>query len=165
MIDVRHLVTKILSYLFISLLTFTSSFSIASSGTKNQLEDLFIWKMSEELKLSPVEEKRFTDTVKTLNQKKSDLNKELQDSLANMAKAETDKQKAEQLKNYKRTLHAYNVVSEEEVEKIQGMLGAARTIQYLQIKQDLTNRIKTMLTTPEGSKAKPLPAPKVIEEK
>jgi len=122
--------------------------------------------MSEELKLNPVEEKRFTETVKALNQKKSDLNKDLQDSLAAMSKAETDKQKADQLKSYKKTLHAYNQLSEEEVEKVQGMLGVARTVQYLQIKQDLTNRIKTMLISPDANKAKPaLPAPKVIEEK
>jgi len=161
--DVRNQVSKILVLFFISLLSF--SFSFASSGTKNQLEDLFIWKMSEELKLTSLEEKKFTETVKNLNQKKADLNKELQEALVNMTKAETDKQKADQLKTYKRSLHAYNLLSEEEIEKIQGMLGATRTVQYLQIKQDLTNRIKTMLMTPDASKPKPLPAPKVIEEK
>ncbi|MNS83358.1 hypothetical protein D3C72_1171430 [compost metagenome] len=161
--DVRNQVSKILVLFFISLLSF--SFSFASSGTKNQLEDLFIWKMSEELKLTSLEEKKFTETVKNLNQKKADLNKDLQEALVSMTKAETDKQKADQLKTYKRSLHAYNLLSEEEIEKIQGMLGATRTVQYLQIKQDLTNRIKTMLMTPDASKPKPLPAPKVIEEK
>jgi hypothetical protein len=122
--------------------------------------------MSEELKLSAPEEKKFTEAVKALNQKKSDLNKELQDAVTNMAKADTDKAKAEQLKSYKKTLHAYNALSEEEIDKIQTLLGAARAIQYLQIKQDLTNRMKSMLMTPEGQKPKaPLPAPKVIEEK
>lgn len=135
---------------------------------RNQLEELFIWKMSEELKLSALEEKKFTEIVKNINSDKSKLNKELQDAVVKMAKLSTEKEKADSLKQYRKTLEKYNSLSEIEIEKMQSLLGVSRTLQYLQFKQDLTNRVKSLLASPEAnSKApsKPLPAPQVIEEK
>ncbi|WP_246845333.1 hypothetical protein [Bdellovibrio sp. NC01] len=138
-----------------------------TSDKKNQLEELFIWKLSDELKLSPVEEKKFTDIVKDLNRKKADLNNELQEITEKMSKAANTKKREEQLVAYRKTLQSYNHISEEEFDKLKPLLGADRFVQYLQIKQDLTKRIKSMLANPEAPKTdkKNLPAPKVIEEK
>ena len=124
--------------------------------------------MSEELKLTATEEKKFTEIVKSINTEKSSLNKNLQDSIGLMSKLSGDKAQGEALKKYRKDLSKYNRLSEDEVERVQALLGVARTIQYLQIKQDLTNKVKSMLVSPEG-KAKPgakeMPAPTIIEEK
>lgn len=134
---------------------------------RNQLEELLIWKMSDELKLTPVEEKKFTDIVQGLNKKKSELNQSLQASIEVMSKAATAKSKDEELGRYRKTLQNYARLSEEEFDKLKPLLGAERMVQYLHIKQDLTNRIKTMLANPETQKGQktPLPQPKLIEEK
>ncbi|WP_413613149.1 hypothetical protein [Bdellovibrio sp. HCB-110] len=134
---------------------------------RNQLEELLIWKMSDELKLTPVEEKKFTDIVQGLNKKKSELNQSLQTSIELMNKAATAKSKDEELGRYRKTLQNYARLSEEEFDKLKPLLGAERMVQYLHIKQDLTNRIKTMLANPETQKGQkaPLPQPKLIEEK
>ena len=124
--------------------------------------------MSDELKLSSSEEKKFTETVKDLNKKKADLSKSLQDSIEKMGKADSTKKREDELATYKKTLQSYNRVSEEEFDKIKPILGADRMVQYIQIKQDLTNRIKSMLLNPESASKtdrKNLPVPKVIEEK
>ena len=42
---------------------------------KTYLEDIFIWKMSDELKLTAQEERQFTEINKMLNKKKSEINK------------------------------------------------------------------------------------------
>lgn len=134
---------------------------------RNQLEELFIWKMSDELKLTSSEEKKFTDIVKTLNKKKADLNQTLQTSIEQMGKAPTLKKKEEELSRYRKDLQAFNRLSEEEVDQIKHLLGVERTIQYLQFKQDIANRIKATIANPDAPlkiEKKPLPAPKVIEE-
>ena len=70
---------------WISLGFFVNSNAVAAEK-RNQLEELLIWKMSDELKLSPLEEKKFTDVVRQLNQKKTELNRELQASIEKLAK-------------------------------------------------------------------------------
>lgn len=161
--SLRSLLTTILT-----VCVFHAGPAVAQTEKRNQLEELFIWKLSDELKLSPVEEKKFTDTVKDLNKKKSELNHQLQESIEKMSKAATTKKRDEELVRYRKTLQSYNHISEEEFDRLKPLLGADRMVQYLQVKQDLTNRIKSMLANPEASpktEKKPLPAPKVIEEK
>jgi hypothetical protein len=145
---------------------FLFSFQAFAEDKKNQLEELFIWKTSDELKLSTSEEKKFTDIVKSLNKRKSDLSLSLHDSVDKIAAAKTTKEKDTELTKYRKDLGAYNKISEEEFDKLKTLLGSERLAQYLKLKQDLTGRIKTMLANPENNKApdKKLPAPKVIVE-
>lgn len=157
---------------FLVLLFLCFSFSLESVATaaekRNQLEELLIWKMSDELKLNSREEKKFTDIVKDLNQKKSQLNHSLQNSVEKMSKAVSAKTKEQELTQYRKVLQTYSRISEEEFDRLKPLLGPERMVQYLLIKQDLTNRIKTMLANPEANGKggqKVLPAPKVIEEK
>lgn len=167
----RGIVSKVL--LLIAVVTIgllQSRAAIAQTSEKrNQLEELFIWKMSDELKLSPAEEKKFTDIVKDLNKKKADLNHSLLESVERMTKATNTKKREEELTQYKKTLQAYNRVSEEEFDKLKPILGTDKLVQYMHIKQELTTRIKSMLANPDSlstkTEKKILPPPKVIEEK
>ncbi|NUN05124.1 MAG: hypothetical protein HUU57_05125 [Bdellovibrio sp.] len=133
---------------------------------RNQLEELLIWKLSDELKLSPAEEKKFTDIVRQLNTKKAELNQSLQTSVEKLGKAKSLKEKDEELTRYRKVVQSFGRLGEEEFDKLKPVLGSERLAQYLVIKQDLANRIKTMLVNPENQKGgKALPQPKLIEEK
>nr|BFD58522.1 hypothetical protein CKG001_06290 [Bdellovibrio sp. CKG001] len=158
-----------LTLFLLSIFCLNSAFSVAAHAAekRNQLEELLIWKLSDELKLNTAEEKKFSDIVREINKKKAQFNQELQVSVERMNKAATAKAKEEELTSYRKSLQSYGRMSEEEFDKLKTLLGPERMVQYLQIKQDLTNRIKTMLTNPEGNPkaTKPLPAPKLIEEK
>lgn len=134
---------------------------------KSKVEELFIWKMSDELSLNPGEEKKFSEMVRDLNQKKTDYNQQMQTQLDLMKVAKTEKEKSQSLASYKKALQSYNGLSEEEITRAQKLLGVSRTVQYLQVKQDLTNRLKSLLANPEaiGTKKAALPPPNVIEEK
>ncbi|WP_413558519.1 hypothetical protein [Bdellovibrio sp. HCB209] len=141
--------------------------SAPSVAKRNQLEELMIWKMSDELKLTAKEEKSFSEIIKDLNKKKSDLNKTLQTSLESLVKIQDKKKLELEFSLYKKNLQSFNKISEEELDKLKPLLGTERTVQYLQIKQDLATRIKATLTNPDAAmkdEKKPLPAPKLIIE-
>lgn len=140
---------------------------VVAAEKRNQLEELVIWKMSDELKLNSTEEKKFTEIVQSLNQKKAQANQAMQASLEKLGKLSTIKEKEEELSRYRKNLQNYGRIAEEEFDRLKPVLGPEKMIQYLQIKQDLTNRIKMMLSKPDGGRApsKPLPQPKLIEEK
>lgn len=156
-----------ISFLFL-ILTLMQTPILLAAEKRNKVEEFFIWKMSDELKLSAAEEQQFTALLKDLNKKKQKLNQELQAAIDGMSVDTPDKKKEQQLKKYRDLLKSYNHLSEAEYDKLKPLLGPSRMVQYLKEKQNLTNRIKALLSQPEASmntEKKPLPPPKLIEEK
>lgn len=134
---------------------------------KSYLEDIFIWKMSDELKLTAKEEKEFTTINKELNRKKSELNKEIQKSI----QALSDKDAELELKNYRKLVNDYNQIATKEFDTLKKLLGTKKFIQYLKIKNDLTTKVKSVLIGERPAERRdaplpipPLPPPKVIVE-
>lgn len=160
--------TALLFPIFISL-PFASAQS-APTPKKNSVEDIFIWKVSDELNLSASEEKKFADIHRELNKQKMQLNTQLQ-KLAFQSKDNPDLSKAraaEVIKDYKKTLNAYNNLSIQELDKMKSLLGDKKFLAYLAIKQDINLKLKSLVLGEEPEKkAKPtkLPPPQIIEEK
>jgi hypothetical protein len=76
------------------------------------------------------------------------------------------------LAEQKRLLRSYNDLSLEEADQIQKILGVNKAAQYFVLKNELTNKLKTVLLSPENSKAtekiekaEKLAPPVIIEEK
>jgi hypothetical protein len=104
--------------------------------------------------------------VKDLNQKKSNYSRDMNVSLEKMGKIGIAQEKEKELKHYRQLLQSYGRVAEQEFDSLKPLLGTERMAQYLQIKQDLTTRIKTMILAPPAAKdSKVLPPPQLIEEK
>ncbi len=142
-------------------LTLISSLAFANS----KVEELFIWKMSEELDLSPKEEKKFSEKFRELNNKKNSLNSQLQQLVQNDSGSLPPVEAKDFLRKYQNYLSAGNRIGIEEIEAMTKILGPARTVQYLRIKHDLSGKVRTLLN--EGAKNKAggtLPPPKVIVE-
>ena len=140
---------------------FISSLAFANS----KVEELFIWKMSEELDLSPKEEKNFSEKFRQLNSKKNELNAQLQRLVQNDSGTLTPVAAKDFLKKYQNYLSSGNRIGLEEIETMTKILGPAKTVQYLRIKHDLSGKVRTLLN--EGSKNKEggtWPPPKVIVE-
>lgn len=154
-----------ISFLFLALIV-TQSPTLFAAEKRNKVEEFFIWKMSDELKLTATEEQQFTALLKDLNKKKQSLNQDLQTAIEQMSVDAPYKKKEQQLKKYRDLLKAYNHLSETEFDKLKPLLGPARMVRYLKEKQNLTNKIKALLSQPESKPpVKPLPPPKLIEEK
>lgn len=137
---------------------------------KTHLEDIFIWKMSDELKLSAKEEKKFTEIQKNLNRKKSELNRQIQESSQELAPLLTGSSAklTSTLKKYRKLVVQYNQLSLTEFDSIKDLLGETKFAAYLQIKSEITNKVKSLLVGEKDKKevlVAPLPAPKIIIEK
>lgn len=161
----------LLIFIFISLPALaqtTVNTQSAPSPKKNSVEDIFIWKVSDELKLSATEEKKFADIHRELNKQKMQLSAQLQRlSFQSKENPQLSKNKASVvIKEYRKTLLAYNNLSVQELDKIKALLGDIKFLDYLAIKQDINLKLKSLVLG-EESKGKPtkLPPPQIIEEK
>lgn len=161
-----------MSFLTVLLSIFISLPALAQSAPtpkKNSVEDIFIWKVSDELNLSAPEEKQFSDIHRELNKQKMQLATQLQ-KLSFQSKENpslTKVRAAEVIKDYKKTLTAYNNLSLQELDKMKSLLGDKKFLDYLAIKQDINLKLKSLVLGDEPSKTKPakLPPPQIIEEK
>jgi hypothetical protein len=153
--------------LLFSLLIFSNKAISANENDarKTHLEDIFIWKMSDELKLSAREEKQFTEVSKNLNRKKTELNHQIQQLTQALPENGSDAE----LRQYKKLLQQYSQLSVEEFDAMKKLLGPKRFVSYLKIKNELTSKMKSILIGEKSSEKKDvpknLPAPKVIVER
>lgn len=137
-----------------------------AADAKNRVEELFIWKISDEMKLSVPEEKTFSELIRSLNQKRQAAHDGMQTTLRKMSESKSRAEKDKLLREHRRQLKKYNDISMEEIEKMEKLLGAERTTRYLVLKNDLTNRLKSLFAAPEKlAPANPLAPPQLIEEK
>lgn len=152
--------------IFISLLLCLTSVSSIAAESRNRIEELFLWKMSEDLKLTVSEEKSFSELIRSLNSRKSKFNETIQVHLKNMSQSKAVKEKQTLIKGYRKVLSEYNQLQLEEVDKILKLFGTDKAAQYFVLKNDISNRLKGMLANPENKteEKKPKPLPKLIEE-
>lgn len=138
----------------------------ANAPKKNHLEELFIWKVSEELKLSTIEEKKFTDTIHDLNAKKQQLTQNLETATSTLIHAKNDVDRKAQFLLFKKILKDYNKLSLDELDRLNAILGIRKLSKYLEVKLDLTNKVKSLMLNPDKAdhEKKPLPKPQIIEE-
>lgn len=157
----------VLRFLFLLLFFNLSANFLWAQGNgpepKNKFEELFIWKVSDELKLPTSEEKKFSDILRELNKKKSELSKK-QDEMINQMAGKKIVDPKVSLGKYKKVLDDYNQLQTREFEELKKILGDERMAKYLVIKRDLTNKVKSLLIEKGEKKEAELPAPKVIEE-
>lgn len=159
-----------------------NAFSVSETETKKTyLEDIFIWKISDELKLSAKEEKNFTEINKNLNKKKAELNKKIQDLSQELYQVVDPTKSSAQLKlgELRKLVLEYGQLSVREFDQVKKLLGSKKFVKYLQIKSELTNKVKSLIagdkTSDKASEKEntdlkevtntPLPPPQVIIEK
>lgn len=126
---------------------------------RRRLEELFIWKMSEELKL-PVEiEASFTEAMRLLNREKAKANTELAAALAALEKAQSTKRPAvktetnKALKRYERAVKTYGELPLREMARLRRILGSERLGRYLIAKSQMAEKLKSMSARDAGREA------------
>jgi hypothetical protein len=153
----------------LSLLSAVGSWAAATNESeirRNHIEDIFIWKISDELKMSVKEEKAFTEINKSLNKKKYDLNRQIQE-LARQLNAKSP-QLESKLKDYRKLLAEYNQLSLAEYDSIKKLLGSQKFADYIRVKSELNAKLRSILAGERNVDKKEatvkLPPPKVIIE-
>lgn len=157
---------KIFRIFFVFILFPISLFAVES---RSRVEELFIWKISDEMKLSVPEEKSFSDLIRTLNRKKAKANERIQSVLKELSKTTVPKEREKLLVEHRSLLKEYNNYSLEELDKIQKLFGPQKAAQYFVLKNDLTVRLKNLLAIPDKQSQPSVPEklvpPQVLEQK
>jgi hypothetical protein len=145
----------------------------AKKNPKNQVEDIFIWKISDELQLSAKQEKEFGDIHRTLNKKKSEISEEIKLNQTDIRKNEKPLSKIEQTKliqKNRQLLQNLNQLNLDEFDSMKKLLGSEKFLSYLFLKQEINTKFKSMVLGRQPDKLKDnvknkSNEPVVIEEK
>ncbi len=154
----------------LSLVTSRLMLAIASSDKK-----ILKGKMGNELCFGPGEgfkkegagdEKKFSDTLRSLSAQKQAVSQKLEDLTGLFIHAKTDAERKKQFAAYRKALIDYNNLAVDELDQMKGIFGMQKMAHYMEVKIDITNKIKALISSPDksGKDKKLLPAPKVIEE-
>jgi hypothetical protein len=140
------------------------------------MEEILVWKISEDLKLSTKDEKKVSDLIRALNQEKSDRAQSIESLQKKMSAEVSPTDAKELLKLYKKELSAYNDLSIEEIARVQKILSPQQTVRYFSVKAGLSQKIRAILgynsrtdhkaknEAAPAEKAEHLPEPKIIED-
>lgn len=144
----------LLRVLLIALLAVPSAMAdSAAPKHRTHLDELFIWKMSEELKLPPEEELKFSEIISGLNAQKRELYERLDEAVKKLAQANGTKAAEAALTAHRKLIGEQQALQTKELDSLRSLLGAERMAKYLVAKNELTERLKAMLTTPQGGEA------------
>jgi hypothetical protein len=120
---------------------------------RKRLEELFIWKMSEELKLSVDTEVAFAEALRGLNREKSVALNELNEALVTLGEA-TRREKAAgearlsaAMNRYEKAVRRYGEVPVREVARLKPILGAEVLARYLFAKSQVTEKLLAISTS------------------
>jgi Spy/CpxP family protein refolding chaperone len=125
----------------------------ADSKERARLEELFIWKTSEELKLGPAEEQKFTDVVHDLNKRRREANARMDDALAALASAKTKAESEKALSAHRAALRETQNVQNAELDRLRPLLGSEKLARYIVTKSSILEKLKTMLAAPSAMPA------------
>jgi hypothetical protein len=144
---------------------------LSQAQNKNKIEDLLIWKISEDLKLTVPEEKKLSEIIKDISAKKQQASAKIEELVQQIPKLTSDAEKLKALTEYKKQMKTVSSLMVQEIEQIQKALGVDRASKYIVAKNEVASRIRSLLTTQERAENKvvevkdaKLPEPKVIEE-
>lgn len=153
-----------ISILFLFAVHAAQSEISAAAKSKLHLEDLLIWKISDELKLSSEQEKKVSDVIKKINKKKSENSIAIQELTEKIIKSSNEEAKLSAFNELKKKLQIHGSIAIEELDQIKGVLGVKKLGEYLELKNDISEKVKSLIIPTDKKGGKKLPPPKVIEE-
>ena len=162
-----------------------SAQAVGADQGRSRLLELFIWKTSEELKLSTDVEAKYGELIRSFNERRRANGDRMEKAIARMdeltkpaaqtdatpAQTKPDKKAIEAaLAEYRKAVGELQKLQNDEINQLKAILPPEKLARYLVVKNEMTEKLKTFLSkpnegTPVGKDGKPLEAPKVIEEK
>ncbi len=122
-------------------------------SAKNNLEELIIWKLSDELKLPAETEKQFSESLRKFNDKKNESSQILEGQVQVLKKITNEKERQLWLDRYRKTLVDFNALILAEHDEVKKVLGNEKFVRYIELKSDLNSRIKNLMLSKEGQTA------------
>jgi len=125
----------------------------AKAKERARLEELFIWKTSEELKLAPATEQKYNETIKALNVRRREANAKMDAALSALAKAKSKAEAEKALAEHKAALRDVQSTQTAEIDKLRPLLGPEKLAQYIVVKSSILEKLKSMLAAPAPAPA------------
>lgn len=139
-----------------------SSRSTSSSPTdRNRFEEMFIWKMSEELDLEVKEEKKFSDIIKLNNRLRVQITVDTEEALKKLSSAQDKKTKENLLADYKKLLTKNSQVMVDELDQLTKELGTDKAARYLILKNEMVQKLRNLVMSSDRNKKSGEPETKV----
>lgn len=139
--------------------------SESASQKPNRFQELFIWKVSEELKLSVKKEQEFSKLIRNSNSQREKNRAEIDGILVKMKSVKSDRESKSLVAAYQKAWSTYYKTRESELEQIIKVLGPLKTAKYLVVRDKVTQGLKLILADPKSKQSpKTLAKPKIIEE-
>lgn len=154
--------------LFLASCSLSSSVAHAADGAnqeRSRLDDLFIWKASEELKLPPEQEQKFTEIINDLNSRKRKATEKMEDAIRRLGAVRSRAEADKALAVHREALKEYQAVQTAELDRLKPLLGSEKLARYLVVKSELTEKLKQLLSSPKPTEVKSDAAPKPVEQK
>ncbi|MES2962255.1 MAG: hypothetical protein V4760_00085 [Bdellovibrionota bacterium] len=120
----------------------------STSKERSRLEELFIWKASEELKLPPADDTKFTEIIQSLNVSRRAAGDEMDAAVKGLGEAKTKIEAEKALVRHRAALKQVQSVQTAELDKLKPLLGPEKLARYLVVKNALLEKLKTMLSAP-----------------
>ncbi len=127
----------------------------SDSKERSRLEEIFIWKASEELKLPPSDEAKFTEIIKSLNASRRQAGDEMDAAVKNLGEAKSKAEAEKALARHRAALKVVHGLQTAELDKLSPLLGPEKLARYLVVKTALLEKLKTMLSGPTAPKSEP----------
>jgi hypothetical protein len=139
---------------------------------KQRLEQLFVWRVSDRLSLTPSQEQEFSSEFHKISEERSKLSGKMDSLLDDMDKDKQDSSKvAKLLAEYELTLKQYNALQLREMEVMKRVFDSKKLAEYVLLKREMTQKFKDVLSSQNtvSSAKNPdktnLKEPQVIQEK
>lgn len=136
----------------VTIILFTPVFLQAQQ--MDRFQELFIWKMSEALKLDAEKEEAFTAAVRSLNDKKIRAMQEVDKTLSKMKEVKNESSAKVQINKYREALRTYQNVSQEELEILSRIFNYSQLARYLTIKTEIMKRLQEKILDPSAVESK-----------
>jgi hypothetical protein len=140
---------------------------------RSRLEQLFIWRVSDKLQLTPDEETKFTNAYKKLSDDRTAAFRKIDDIVSKLAEQKDDKKaRAKLWIEYEDASKKANKVQENEIPTLKKIFTTDQLVEYVVLKREMFHKFRealgsakstaTAADTPEKAKLK---EPEVIQEK
>lgn len=127
-----------------------------SEKMKQRLEQLFIWRVSDRLQLTPAEESKFTDEFHKLSEERAKLSQQLEATLDQIDKEKDSIDKTSKLlAEYTSELKRYNAMQGKELDSMSHLFGTKKMVQYVLLKREMTQKFRDVLAI-RGDRSEPV---------
>ena len=112
---------------------------------KERLEQIFVWKMSDELGLNAAEDQKFREFLLESNKNRTRYATEANDTLERLQETASDAQRKALLDRYIGLLKIDGASAATEIHEIRKIIGDTRAVKYLRVKEKLRKRLRKLI--------------------